>query len=495
LDLSAFYNQLLSLAKLAPGGGGVLTQQQMDALGQVYRDSLSKLVARIVDRYNEQGTGERLSASYRLSAAELAVLNRGDSLSIDFVERCVVPRDREAVEINSVTLSMNVAGMRRANDTVRLRLQHSGESRFKRGERNWLFRHASIASGNPFRRGHPFRWELEFDSNLERLGANPFRQTQPSLGDNSLLQVLLADAGRPATPANMLLFSRAGLWADLYLSREDFSDVLAHYEIDDVLIRVDYDFRRQPQQDFAVLDIEAMEHPALRPLFVLDRPDLAGRKHGIGRMVRTFGVGSAVELSTPTVIGSWHFKEWRGCAGRPLPLRIVQQATSPKITVFMDENIALQAVYESKDTDEDGLDDAWEMSYFGNLSQHGGLDLDRDRVTNLSEFLTGTNPVLADSDSDGFLDDLELRLGTVPVGPQGFGSIPFVLHGLRPIGPDRFAIVWEARVLLPKGLILESASSLDNPVWNTLAFGQGTLMETEIAAVDAARFFRLRLPN
>ena len=45
------------------------------------------------------------------------------------------------------------------------------------------------------------------------------------------------------------------------------------------------------------------------------------------------------------------------------------------------------------DSDRDGLPDSWELSYFGNLtSQRGGGDADSDGVSNLNEFLQGTNP-------------------------------------------------------------------------------------------------------
>ena len=56
------------------------------------------------------------------------------------------------------------------------------------------------------------------------------------------------------------------------------------------------------------------------------------------------------------------------------------------------------------DTDEDGVDDHWEILHFGDLSQGADGDFDGDGLTNLEEFLLGTNPTLFDSDGDG-LDD------------------------------------------------------------------------------------------
>ena len=44
------------------------------------------------------------------------------------------------------------------------------------------------------------------------------------------------------------------------------------------------------------------------------------------------------------------------------------------------------------DTDGDGMDDAWEQLYFGNLSRNGTGDFDGDGMTDLAEFLAGTLP-------------------------------------------------------------------------------------------------------
>lgn len=44
------------------------------------------------------------------------------------------------------------------------------------------------------------------------------------------------------------------------------------------------------------------------------------------------------------------------------------------------------------DSDNDGMDDAWEQFYFGNLSRNGTGDFDNDRFLDQSEFLAGTLP-------------------------------------------------------------------------------------------------------
>jgi Concanavalin A-like lectin/glucanases superfamily/Bacterial TSP3 repeat len=65
------------------------------------------------------------------------------------------------------------------------------------------------------------------------------------------------------------------------------------------------------------------------------------------------------------------------------------------------------------DVDGDGLEDAWEMTYFGNLTQDGSGDPDGDYATNEEEETDGTNPtnrqIAPDSDFDGIGDAWEIH--------------------------------------------------------------------------------------
>src|SRR5207247_1582334 len=48
---------------------------------------------------------------------------------------------------------------------------------------------------------------------------------------------------------------------------------------------------------------------------------------------------------------------------------------------------------DSVDSDADGMDDAYETAYFGDLSHDGLADSDGDGVSDLMEYKTGTNPM------------------------------------------------------------------------------------------------------
>jgi len=67
------------------------------------------------------------------------------------------------------------------------------------------------------------------------------------------------------------------------------------------------------------------------------------------------------------------------------------------------------------DTDDDDMDDIWEIDHFGDLSHDGYADGDSDLLTDLQEYNNSTNPNNADSDSDGMPDGWEVSYGLDPL--------------------------------------------------------------------------------
>ena len=66
------------------------------------------------------------------------------------------------------------------------------------------------------------------------------------------------------------------------------------------------------------------------------------------------------------------------------------------------------------DSDGDGLDDSWELLYFGNLAALPAADPDGDDLTNGDEHALGSAPTLFDTDGDGLSDGRERDLRTSP---------------------------------------------------------------------------------
>ena len=93
------------------------------------------------------------------------------------------------------------------------------------------------------------------------------------------------------------------------------------------------------------------------------------------------------------------------------------------------------------DADGDGMDDAWEVTYFGgtNVSDGSG-NADGDGLTDLEEFQNGTNPTSADTDGDGLNDSAELAThGTDPTDADsdddGMADGYEVTEGFNPTNP------------------------------------------------------------
>lgn len=62
--------------------------------------------------------------------------------------------------------------------------------------------------------------------------------------------------------------------------------------------------------------------------------------------------------------------------------------TLPNVDLHVPQQVGLGLF----DTEHDGMDDRWEMEYLGTLDSPADADLDGDGISNLHEFLRGTNP-------------------------------------------------------------------------------------------------------
>jgi hypothetical protein len=75
------------------------------------------------------------------------------------------------------------------------------------------------------------------------------------------------------------------------------------------------------------------------------------------------------------------------------------------------------------DSDNDGLPDPWEYTYFRNLDQNASDDPDKDDLTNIEEYQWGTDPTKWDTDGDGLSDGDEVNIyGTDPTNPDTDGD-------------------------------------------------------------------------
>lgn len=133
------------------------------------------------------------------------------------------------------------------------------------------------------------------------------------------------------------------------------------------------------------------------------------------------------------------------------------------------------AIVSNSDSDGDGLPDAWETKYFGDLHYGAQDDPDGDHLTNAQELAQGTDPSLKDTDGDGFDDATEISYGTNPLDPKSapvFGLSIFVSN-----------LDLEFQTAVGHHYQLQIAPEAAPSSWSTIAdfIGDGKLFRTNLA--------------
>jgi len=121
----------------------------------------------------------------------------------------------------------------------------------------------------------------------------------------------------------------------------------------------------------------------------------------------------------------------------------------------------------SGDSDGDGMDDDWEVAYFGDLSRDGSGDLDGDGQTDLQEFRAGTDPTNKDS-----------VLRAITVTRVGGGTTVF----------------WSA--VAGRSYRIEFKEKLDEPTWTKVSgqvqvTGATGWVDDSTASSASQRFYRV----
>lgn len=124
---------------------------------------------------------------------------------------------------------------------------------------------------------------------------------------------------------------------------------------------------------------------------------------------------------------------WRDRSDPPVSNRLDVWAHDGVQLFFQNTPLENSPAYSAhRDTDEDGMPDAWETLHGFNQASAADalLDADGDDLNNLREFLAGTDPHDVDSDDDLARDGAEVDAGSDPLFAM---SLPPLHHGL-PMG-------------------------------------------------------------
>ena len=129
-------------------------------------------------------------------------------------------------------------------------------------------------------------------------------------------------------------------------------------------------------------------------------------------------------------------------------------------------NLLRRSVETFVDSDRDQMEDTWETARLGSLARDGTGDFDNDGMSDLREFMAGTDPGNPNS-----------QLRVIPAAPNG----------------GQVTITWQS--VAGKTYALEYKDSLDDPTWmrvtGEVAAQGATASKVDPSSPGPARFYRV----
>ncbi len=168
-----------------------------------------------------------------------------------------------------------------------------------------------------------------------------------------------------------------------------------------------------------------------------------------------YGEDSLIAVTADAPPAGWVFDRWSGDT-----LFLSNAGSASSFMQIPTRDATITAVYRlspTVDADNDGLPDSWETANFGNTTGNANSDFDRDGQSDLTEYLTGTNP--ADSAS------------------------AFVITGIARLPDGRFTVQWPS--LAGRTYALEITNDLTPGKWTPISSG--------IAATPPQNIYTVRL--
>ena len=330
-----------------PKGEAVLSGEQFERLGVVFRENLKTVADRLLTYYNTtvpSNTAAKSKFTLELSDKHLAALNGpGKSAVIDPMAEGKLHLSLENVRIYDIRIvdAKPINPPSTAVD-VRLRVKHGDESTLRRNGKLYLFRNTER------------RWGTLVSSVGDKITLSA---EKPDPMDDSLIRTLL---NLPASPKT--LRSRPSAWSTLVIERE-LMDMVSDYAATFSAVTIEVQYTAQDVDPNHVSVFVSVPSP-LEPEIGCSQKDLNDRGNGTGRFMRTYHKATgSVTLTAPADYGDSVFVGWRSRGltsgseptqmmslltpetARNLPDDIVRNRT---ITVPLDSHRLVEAVFEQR---------------------------------------------------------------------------------------------------------------------------------------------------
>jgi hypothetical protein len=310
-----------------------LTLADFEALKGIYLDELGRIASEIVTDLNLNAPARSSPVSFALSPDEIEELNETGAVAIDLARLDLFGANEEdlrIVDLRTADLDVRTTGQVGRVATLRLKFEHSGNSRVLSDGHGYLFTHYRAEGVNPI------RWGTVYDGLTDRR-----TETTISAATESLLRVLLGLAS--ADSDSVLLFSRPGALTEIVVTKEVNADNGVTIDVERLVLELVYDFSERSGRTRSV-NIEVNDD--LLPLITVSRRDADGRTDGRGRFRRSFASTEPVRLEAPPTHGVWTFERWEavatGASGGGAAVE-----TSRVIEIAPTQDVTIRAVYSA----------------------------------------------------------------------------------------------------------------------------------------------------
>jgi len=285
--------------KLSLACDSVVDEAAYNALGVAFRDVLSDMINEIITEYSQNQPEQTYSSAITIPKKQLAAINAGEDVVLNFYELGLFPSDRENVRI--VDIDVEAIEAHATDDIsysggVEVKLTHSGTSEFRKDGNLYWFNHMTTQTRSPH------IWGINYDAVNGKAEA-----IRPSAAQTSLLASIVGGG------TDLMMFSRPSAWSDITLSKNVYPTGGADVVIDSLVLKLTYDFTRRPL-NLRHIDITAND--GLMPYIACSQEDVNGRSDGYATMYRSFANSSqSVTFTAADKYEAYRFKNWTNRAG------------------------------------------------------------------------------------------------------------------------------------------------------------------------------------